>query len=340
MLIVATVGLRGSTEEYRRLNATAAIVLAAGRSTRMKGDLPKVLHELCGRPMLSYVLRACELAGVDRMLVVVGHGRDQVVERVGDAFEVTWVTQAEQRGTGHAVLCCKDALSGFEGNVLVVAGDMPLVRRETLAELIRQREERGDAVSLATTMLEDPTGYGRIVRDADGELAAIVEDRDCTPEQRELHEVNVSYYCFDALNMFDALGRVRLSASKAEYYLTDVVAILKAAGQGVSAPVAIPREEAMGINSRLDLAIVGRLMQDRIQLGLMQDGVTIIDPDNTWIEADVTVGCDTVIHPFSVVGAGATIGAGCRIGPFARIANGERVRDGAYAGPIASTVAT
>ena len=234
------------------------------------------------------------------------------------------------------MLCCRDALADFDGNVLVVAGDMPLVRRETLVELIREREEYNDAVSLATTFLEDPTGYGRIIRDGQGQLLAIVEDRDCTPEQREIHEVNPSYYCFDARRLFDALAKVKRSIGRAEYYLTDVVAILKQDGHSVSARVAIPREDATGINSRLDLAIVGRMMQDRIQFALMECGVTIVDPDNTWVEADVEIGRDTVIYPFSVIGAGATVGTGCRIGPFARIAAEEHVTDGAHAGPTGS----
>jgi bifunctional UDP-N-acetylglucosamine pyrophosphorylase/glucosamine-1-phosphate N-acetyltransferase len=283
--------------------------------------------------MLHYVLRACELAGVDRTLVVVGHGKEQVIERFDPTFQITWVEQLQQHGTGHAVLCCKDALADFEGNALVVAGDMPLIRRETLVELLREREESGDAVTLATTFLDDPTGYGRIIRDAQAQLHAIVEDRDCTPPQREVHEVNPSYYCFHARRMFEVLAKVKRSVAKAEYYLTDAVALLKQDGQPVSARVTIPREDATGINSRLDLATVGRMMQDRIQFALMEEGVTIVDPDNTWIEADVEIGRDTVIFPFSAIGAGATIGTGCRIGPFARIGAGELVSDGARVEP-------
>lgn len=303
----------------------------------MKSDLPKVLHEVCGRPMLHFVLRACELAGVDRILVVVGHGRDAILKRFQGEFKVEWVDQFEQRGTGHAVLCCRDALAGFDGNVLVIAGDMPLIRREVLVELVHQHETGGDAVTLATTFLDDPTGYGRIIRNEKGELAAIVEDRDCTPEQREVHEVNVSYYCFDAKRMFAALSKVEPSVGQAEYYLTDAVAVLKREGHQVLAGMAIPREDALGINSRLDLALVNRIMQDRIQLSLMNDGVTIVDPDNTWVEAEVSIGQDTIIHPFSVVRTGATIGSRCCIGPFAGIAAGEHVKDGAHALPIGRT---
>jgi bifunctional UDP-N-acetylglucosamine pyrophosphorylase/glucosamine-1-phosphate N-acetyltransferase len=278
--------------------------------------------------MLGYVVSACRLAGVDRMLVVVGHGKDKVFEEFEAERDITWVEQTKQRGTGDAVLCCRKELDGFTGSLLVIAGDMPLVRRQTLAELIEVREESGDAVTLATTVLDDPTGYGRIVRDSAGNLEAIVEHRDCDEEQRDIHEVNPSYYCFDAARLFDALENIEPAASKGEYYLTDVVRIMREAGHGVSAKVKVPPEDAMGINSRIDLAAVGRVMQDRLQSALVEDGVTITDPDNTWIEADVSIGRETVIAPFTFIGMGATIGAGCRVGPFAHVRAGESVKDG------------
>jgi len=317
------------------LGEVAAIVLAAGKSTRMKSDQPKVLHEICGRPMLAYVLNACRLAGVDRLIAVVGYGKEQVIERFAAEHDVVWVEQTEQRGTGHAVLCCREALKGFKGTVLVIAGDMPLVRRETLVDLIEAREQSGDALTLATTMLDDPTGYGRIVRDSAGRLEAIVEHRDCTEAQRAIREVNVSYYGFDADRLFSALKKIEPEATKGEYYLTDTVRILKAGGHGVSALVRVPAEDALGINSRIDLAVVGRAMQDRLQKALVDEGVTIVDPDNTWIEADATVGAETTIYPFTFIGAGATIGERGRIGPFACVRAGETLQDGAVVGPTA-----
>lgn len=318
------------------MSETAAIVLAAGKSTRMKSEVPKVLHEICGRPMLSHVLHACRLAGVDRLIVVVGYGKDELIRRFDADDDLAWVEQAEQKGTGHAVLCCRKTLKGFSGSVLIVAGDMPLVRRVTLAGLIESREHTGDALTLATMVLDEPSGYGRIVRDAEGRLEAIVEDCDCTDEQRGICEVNPSYYCFDADRLFEALMRVEPAAEKGEYYLTDVVRILHEGGHGVSVGVTVPPEDAMGINSRLDLATVGRVMQDRIQLGLMSEGVTIVDPDNIWIEADVSIGRDTIIFPFTMIGAGASIGRGCRIGPFTRVGAGEIVEDGSAVGSAAS----
>jgi len=301
----------------------------------MKSDRPKVLHEICGRPMLGYVLSACRLAGVDRLIVVVGHGKEEVIRQFETEPDIIWVEQTKQKGTGDAVLCCRDALQDFAGGVLVVAGDMPLVRRGTLAGLAESRQNTGDAVTLATMVLDDPSGYGRIVRDAEGRLEAIVEDRDCTPQQREICEVNPSYYCYDVKRLFEALEQVRPAAKKNEYYLTDVVRILREAGYGVSARVTVAPEDAMGINSRLDLATVSRVMQDRIQLGLMSEGVTIVDPDNTWIESNVSVGRETIVYPFTMIGTGAIIGEGCRIGPFARVSAGEVVEDGSVVGPTA-----
>jgi bifunctional UDP-N-acetylglucosamine pyrophosphorylase/glucosamine-1-phosphate N-acetyltransferase len=301
----------------------------------MKSDLPKVLHEICGRPMLAYVVSACRLAGVDRLIVVVGHGKERVIERFDADQDVAWIEQSEQKGTAHAVACCRETLQGFSGGVLVIAGDMPLVRRETLADLIETREQSGDALTLATTVLDDPTGYGRIIRDEDGRLEAIVEHRDCTVEQRAIREVNPSYYCFDADHLFAALDRITPGSGGGELYLTGTVEVLREEGHRVSAVVKVPAEDALGINSRLDLAKAGRAMQDRIQLSLMNDGVTIVDPDNTWIEADVSAGCDTTVYPFSFIGAGATIGEGCRIGPYAHVSAGEVVEDEAVVGPSA-----
>lgn len=315
------------------MSETAAIILAAGKSARMKSDLPKVLHEVCGQPMLGYVIDVCRLAGAERVIVVVGHGKKQIRRRFEGQGDTQWVEQAEQKGTANAVLCCRKLLTGFSGSILVIAGDMPLVKRVTLAGLVEARERSGDALMLATTVLDEPSGYGRIVRDGEGRLEAIVEECDCTRKQRELREVNPSYYCFDAKRLFEALDRVEPGAKKGEYYLTDVVRVLSQAGHGVSASVQVPPEEAMGVNSRLDLAMVNRVMQDRIQARLMNEGVTIVDPDNTWIESDVSAGRETIVYPFSVIGAGATIGKRCRIGPFARVDGGAVVEDGSAVGP-------
>jgi bifunctional UDP-N-acetylglucosamine pyrophosphorylase/glucosamine-1-phosphate N-acetyltransferase len=240
----------------------AAIILAAGKSTRMNSDLPKVLHPVCGKPMLTYALDACQGAGIQRLLVVVGHQRQLVQAAFGDR-PVTWVHQEQQLGTGHAVLMCEQELGGFEGDVVVLAGDMPLVRPETIRDLHRTHRAGGAVLTLGTTQLDDPKGYGRILRDEAGRLTGIVEDVACTPQQREIKEVNPSYYCFDARLLLHTLRRVRPSGAKGEYYITDAVHILVGEGLTCLTRPGLAPEEALGVNSQEDLARVEEVMRRR-----------------------------------------------------------------------------
>lgn len=302
----------------------------------MKSALPKVLHPLCGKPMLTYAIDACAGAGVDRIVIVVGHGKQQVIDAFADRSDCTFVEQAPQNGTAHAVLCCRDALAGVTGQVLVLAGDMPLVRSDTLRTLLAENAKAGDGLTLATTMLDEPAGYGRIVRDDQGCLEAIVEHKDCTPAQLAIKEVNPSYYCFDGARMFDVLGRIQNHNAKGEYYITDAVGIMLADGHGAGAVAAVPSDQATGINSRADLAAVNRLMQDRIQAEIMDSGVTLTDPANTWIDSGVAIAPDTIIGPFTFIGADAVIGFGCRIGPFAYLPARARLNDGQTVTPSES----
>ncbi len=311
---------------------TAAIILAAGKSTRMVTDMPKVLHEVCGRPMLAYVIDACRAAGIERIICVVGYRKDDVIEAFVDESDITWVEQAEQRGTGHAAMCCREALEDFEGNLLVIAGDMPLLRSETLKLLAERHEEEHSAVTLATAVLEDPSGYGRIVRDEYGNLEGIVEDSDCTDQQRKIREINPSYYCFDSKLLFDALDKLRPDNVKGEYYITDALRILIKGGHRALAVTAVAAEDAMGINSRQQLADVGRVMQNRIQRNLMQQGVTIVDPPNTWIDVRARIGQDTVIHPFTYIHGRVSIGRRCSIGPFAYLRDGTEIGEDVVVG--------
>jgi bifunctional UDP-N-acetylglucosamine pyrophosphorylase/glucosamine-1-phosphate N-acetyltransferase len=315
----------------------AAIILAAGRSTRMKTTLPKVMHEVCGRPMLSHVLDACRAAGIDSLYVVVGFGREAITAAFGNEPGVHFVEQVEQKGTGHAVSMCEPSLKGFVGDVVVIAGDMPLIRAETLRTLLASHRASGAAASIATTELADPTGYGRIVRNASGEFDRIVEHRDCDAGQLKISEVNPSYYCYDAATLFEALKKVRPNNAKSELYLTDTLAILKSDGKAVRASTKVPAADATGINSRVDLAEVNRLMQRRIQAQWMEGGVTIVDPENTWIDSRAQIGADAVIKPFSYIEGHARIGAGASIGPFAYVGDGAVVEDGGHAGPGALT---
>lgn len=299
-----------------------AIILAAGIGKRMHTMRAKVLHEVCGRPMLAYVLDACREVGVSKIYVVVGLFAEQVKERFKDAEDIVWINQTEQKGTAHAVLCCKEHLKDFEGDTLVLCGDGPLIRAQILSTLIEKHEAEHSAATLATAILDDPAGYGRIIRDAYGNIQGIVEDSDCTSQQLGIREVNPSYYLFSNKVLFNAAEQVKPDNVKKEYYLTDVASWLITTGRKVVAVTAVRPEEAMGVNSREQLSVASKIMQRRIQQQLMGNGVTIVDPDNTWIDARAQIGQDTVIEPFTYIHGEVKIGGGCRVGPFAYLRSG------------------
>lgn len=305
----------------------AAVILAAGISSRMNTMMPKVLHEVCGRPMLAYVLDACRQVGVAKTYVVVGFSAEQVKERFGGSADIEWVVQEKQLGTAHAVLRCKEHLKDFRGETLVLCGDGPLIRPVTLTTLIEKHEAEQSAATLATAVLDDPTGYGRIVRDAYGNMQGIVEHSDCTKELLAIKEVNPSYYLFNNQVLFEALERVKPDNVKQEYYLTDVLSGIIRTGHKVVAVTAVRPEEAMGVNSRRQLSEASKIMQRRIQQELMENGVTIVDPDNTWIDARAKIGQDTVIEPFTYIHGVVEIGQNCRIGPFAYLRDGTILKN-------------
>ena len=240
---------------------TAAIVLAAGAGTRMKSDKPKVAHEVLGKPLVNWVLDAAEEAGIERLVTVVGHKREQVIPLVEDRAEI--VVQEEQRGTAHAVLSCSDALADFEGSLLVLSGDCPLITSETMRALIDMRESNDAAVVVLTMEMPDPTGYGRIVREADGSVARIVEQKDASPEEAAVTECNSGFYCFDAKALFEALGQVGSDNAQGEFYLTDVLEISRNAGRAVLALPAKDPNECLGINTREQLAAVEEIARAR-----------------------------------------------------------------------------
>lgn len=309
-----------------------AIILAAGQSTRMNTRLPKVLHEVCGRPMLEWVIEACRAAGVTRHIIVVGYGKEQIIEMYRSTPDVEFVEQAQQRGTGHAVMCCRQQLQGFAGQTLVLCGDAPLIRTETLKVLIQKHSDENSAVTLATADMSDPTGYGRIVRDGYGNIQGIVEHNDCDQKQRQITEVNPGYFCFQTPLLLQALEKITPNNVKNEYYLTDALHILLHEGHKATAVTAVAAEDAMGVNNRQQLALVGKIMQARIQERLMKAGVTIVDPPNTWIDARAEIGQDTVIQPFTCINGAVRIGIGCRIGPFAYLYDGADIPDGQSVG--------
>ncbi len=285
----------------------SAIILAAGKSTRMKSQRVKVLHEICGRPMLAYVLDAVREVGVGKIAVVVGHGRGEVMETFDADADILWVHQEEQKGTGHAVRVCEAALAGTEGDVFVLAGDGPLIRTKTLEALLSQHRRHNAALTLATSELADPHGYGRIIRGSGDEVLEIVEHRDATETQRHICEVNPSYYLFDIAKLFSALAEIKPNNEKGEYYLTDTVSILRRRGERVAAVNAVPPEDVLSINSRAELATVNGLMQRRIVQAVMDSGVTVVRPESTWIEFGAKIGQDTVLEPFTWIGSGAKV---------------------------------
>ena len=295
---------------------TAAIILAAGAGSRMKSKKPKVAHEVLGRPLVRWVVEAARGAGADRLVTVVGHGREKVEPLVADT-EV--VVQREQRGTADAVLACKDALAGFDGSVAVLSGDCPLITADTIAALARAREEAGAAVAVLTMEMDDPFGYGRIVRDASGQVERIVEQKDATAEEAALTECNSGFYCFDALALFDALAQVGSDNAQGEFYLTDVIAISRAAGRPVVAVRAADPEECLGVNSRAQLAQATKAMQRRINDAHLAAGVTMTDPDTVWIGPDVTIERDVELLPGVMLMGATAIGEDSVVGPNTRL---------------------
>lgn len=296
--------------------AASALILAAGQGTRMKSAKPKVTHEILGKPLVRWVVDAAHDAGISEVVGVVGHGRELVEPLLHDA---TCVFQEQQLGTAHAVLIARDAFAVREGSLVVLTGDSPLVRPETIQALIETRESAQAAVVVLTMEAENPQGYGRIVRDAAGDIQAIVEQKDCTPEQAAITECNSGFYCFDAAMLFDALEQVSTDNAQGEYYLTDVVQIAREAGQRVLACKAEDPEECLGVNSRSQLAQATAILQQRINEAHMAAGVTIMDPRTTWIGPDVTIQQDVELLPMTFLNGSTSIASGSVIGPNSRL---------------------
>jgi bifunctional UDP-N-acetylglucosamine pyrophosphorylase / glucosamine-1-phosphate N-acetyltransferase len=294
----------------------AVIVLAAGEGTRMKSALPKVLHPLCGRSMLGHAIAAARDLEPERLVVVVGHARDQVGAHVtSQAPDARIVIQDHQGGTGHAVRSVIETIGEIPGHVLVTYGDMPLLRAQTLAALAREHEQAGNAVTVLTARVPDPTGYGRIVRDASGALTGIVEERDASPEQRRIDEINSGCYVFDGALLADAIKRLPSANAQGQEYLTDAVGILRGDGHPVGTLVAGDPAEIQGVNDRVQLAQARRVYNDRLLEHWMRAGVTIVDPSTTWLDAEVTLAPDVEIGPSTQLEGRTTVGAGAHVGP-------------------------
>ncbi len=288
------------------------VLLAAGLGTRMKSNTPKILHPVCGQPMLAYALTAARSASTEKPVVVIGHGAGAVRDYLGDTARC--VLQDPQLGTGHAVLQVESLLRGVSDLVLVTYADMPLLRPETLTRLVETQQQNPGPATILTVIAPDPRGFGRVVRGAGGKVQAIVEEAAATPEQLSIHELNVGAYCFQSDWLWDALHRIPVS-KKGEYYLTDTVELAAKAGSPVQAIVTGDQAEIIGINTRIHLAEAEAAMRQRINAAHMLAGVTFIDPAATYVQAGVTIGRDTVIWPGTYLEGNTTIGEGCQIGP-------------------------
>lgn len=301
-----------------------AVVLAAGKGTRMKSTLPKVLHRIGGKTMVQHVLDAATGAGATRSIVVVGFGGEKVEEALGAQAE--YALQAEQLGTGHAVMQISSLLQDFDGTIMVLCGDTPLLRGETLADLVVKHQQSKASATVMTACVTDPTGYGRVIRDDSGQVLKIVEQKDADAQERAVNEINTGIFCFERTALFDALNKIDCNNTQGEYYLTDVIGILANAHAKVQAVQIEDHEETLGINSRVQLANAEKVLRKRKLVDLMDNGVTIMDVDSTFIDEGVCIGPDTVIYPFTWIEGETTIGTGCEIGPNSRIQN-SRIGD-------------
>ncbi len=270
------------------MQGPVAIILAAGHGKRMKSDRAKVLHEVCGRPMIRYVVEAVRGAGAKTIVVVVGYGADQVRASLADEPDIHFATQERQLGTGDAVRACRPLLTEYQGPALVLVGDEPLIRPQPLADLLTRREAERASCLLGTAIVPDPTGFGRILRDSAGRFLRIVEERDCSPEERAIREVNPSCYAFELPGLWDALDRLDTGNVQGEYYLTDAPQLLQSMGRRVVALHCLEPDDILGVNTRQHLAQANAILQARIQHRLMDEGVSIVDPRNTYIDGRAT----------------------------------------------------
>ena len=314
------------------MHGPVAIILAAGQGKRMKSEKAKVLHEVCGQPMIRYVVDAARGAGAKTIVVVVGYAAEQIREYLHDEPDIRFATQTEQLGTGHAVKICRPLLADYQGPVLVLVGDEPLLRPKPLSDLLERQHHDQAACLLGTAVMDDPMGFGRILRDAAGRFLRIVEERDCTPEERALSEVNPSCYVFELPGLWDALDQIGTGNVQGEYYLTDAPEHLRNMGRKVMALNVLRADDVLGVNTRQHLAQAGAIMQSRIQDHWMTEGVSIVDPRNTYIDGRASLGRDTVVYPFTVITGAVKIGSRCRVGPLAHLRDGTVLDDGVDVG--------
>lgn len=287
-----------------------ALILAAGQGKRIKSDLPKVLHKVCGKEMVNHVIDNMRLSGISDVNVIIGKGAE-LVKAGTESRKVSYSLQQEQLGTGHAVKCAKEFLQDKDGVVAIFAGDAPLTKVETINKLIDEHIEKKNSATLLSAIVEDPTGYGRIIRDGD-EVIKIVEHKDCSEEELKVNEMNAAMYCFDIKELLASLDELSNDNNQGEYYLTDVIGILKSKGKRVGA-VVTDYEDTIGVNSRIQLAEAEQILRNRINRKHLDNGVTLIDPKTTYIGIDVKIGKDTIIYPNNILEGNTEIESGCML---------------------------
>ena len=327
---------------------TAVIIMAAGKGKRMKSNLPKVLHNLAGKPILNYALDTVDKLEAKRKILIVGYKGDKIRELIGDKIE--YIEQKKQLGTAHAVLQTKRLLSDFKGDVLILSGDVPFLSVKTLKKLLKYHQANNFYCTLVSTTLKNPKGYGRIIRDKKGEIKGIIEEVDLSADKKKITEVNSGIYCFNKDKLFQALEKIAPDNKQGEYYLTDSVEILLREGLTVGNIIVKNYSEILGINSRLDLTDASQKVYQKTLQDLMLQGVTIVDPNSTFIEQGVKIGQDTIIFPFTIIEKDTKIESGSLIGPYshlidadigkgvrvwASIIESSTVKEGANIGPYA-----
>jgi len=312
----------------------AVVILAAGMGKRMKSDIPKVLHPVLGRPMLSYVLDAVSNLSPKRVVVVVGHGAEDV-KKLSSSKKITYVAQTKQLGTGHAANCANSALKSFKGNILIINGDFPLITSSTLKKFVNNHQKNAADVSILTALVDDPYGYGRIKRDQKGDVIGIVEEKEANREERFIDEINSGTYCVKSSFLWNALNKVNTRNKQKEYYLTDIVEQAYKNSLKINGAIISDSDEVLGVNVRSDLSLVESILKWRTNENLMRSGVTLIDPETTYISPEVKVGRDTTIYPNTHIYGNSQIGRSCVIGPStwiedSKFGNGITVKSSCY----------
>ncbi len=286
------------------------LILAAGKGTRMKSDMPKVIHKVNGIPMITKIIDTLSGLNPEENILILGHKKEEVLKVVGENCD--YVLQTEQLGTGHAVIQAKEKLKGYDGDVMILCGDTPLLRESTLKSLYDYHKESGAVTTILTSIYENPFGYGRIVKE-DGLVKAIVEEKEASEEIKKIKEVNAGVYCFNSKELFKALDKIDNNNEKGEYYLTDVIGIQVSENKKVQSFILEDKMEILGVNSKVELAQAGKVLRDRKNRELMEEGVILIDPETTYVEESVKVGRDTVLYPGVVLQGKTVIGENCEI---------------------------